>query len=64
MNCTVKLIWNRSNVWFTRTSGILGLCLESESFNSLIEEVRAVAPEMLILNCNYEGPVHLSPGIA
>jgi len=60
MKCTVKLIWdNEAKVWFTRTSDIPGLCLEAESFDTLIEDVRAAAPEMLVLNCSYEGPVHL-----
>jgi len=60
MKCTVKLIWdNEANVWFTRTSDIPGLCLEAESFDALVEDVRAAAPEMLVLNCGYEGPVHL-----
>ena len=60
MKCTVKLIWdNEAKVWFTRTSDIPGLCLESESFDALIDDVRTAAPEMLVLNCNYEGPVHL-----
>ena len=29
------------------------------TFDALIEDVRTAAPEMLALNCNYEGPVHL-----
>jgi len=60
MKCTVKLIWDdEAKVWFTRTNDIPGLCLESESFDTLIDDVRTAAPEMLVLNCNYEGPVHL-----
>ena len=60
MNCKITLVWDsEANVWFTRTQDIPGLCLENESFDDLIEDVRAAAPEMLVLNCNYEGPVHL-----
>ena len=60
MKCTVRLIWDsEAKVWFTRTDDIPGLCLESESFDSLIDDVRETAPELLEHNCNYSGPVHL-----
>ena len=60
MKCTIKLIWDsEAKVWFTRTNDIPGLCLESSSFDALLDDVRAAAPEMLMLNCNYDGPVYL-----
>jgi hypothetical protein len=60
MKCTVTLIWDdEAKVWIADSNDIPGLVLESESFDELIEDVRAAAPEMLLLNCQYEGPVYL-----
>ena len=60
MKCTVKLIWDdEAQVWYTKSSDIPGLFLESESFDALIEQVRLASPEMLELNCHYVGPIHL-----
>jgi hypothetical protein len=60
MNCKIKLIWDdEANVWYTDSNDVPGLNLESESFDDLVEKVRNAAPEMLELNCNYIGPVHL-----
>ena len=60
MKCTVKLIWDEEvQVWITDSNDISGLFLESESFDELIEKVRIAAPELLLLNCKYEGPVYL-----
>ena len=60
MKCVVKLIWdNETNRWYTETDDVPGLVLESASFDSLVDKVRLAAPEMLELNCNYTGPVHL-----
>ena len=61
MKCTVKLVWDEeAQVWITDSTDIPGLFLESESFDALIEKVRAVAPELLHLNHKYIGPVYLS----
>jgi len=61
MKCTVKLIWdNEACVWITDSNDIPGLFLESKSFDELIKEVRTVAPELLLLNCKYEGPVYIN----
>ena len=57
--CGYNEAYSEAKVWFTRASDIPGLCLDSESFDTLIDDVRAAAPEMLLLNCNYEGPVYL-----
>jgi hypothetical protein len=60
MKCTVKLIWDEEAwVWITDSADVPGLFLESESFDALIEKVNAAAPELLLLNNNYEGPVYL-----
>jgi hypothetical protein len=60
MKCIIYLVWdNEARVWFTRTDDVPGLCLESPSFDTLIERVQLAAPEMLEVNCNYTGPVHL-----
>ena len=60
MKCTIKLIWdNEAKVWYTNSDDIPGLCLEADTFDALIEEVRLAAPELLEYNCRYEGPIHL-----
>ena len=61
MKCTVKLVWDdEAKVWITDSNDVPGLFLESESFDELIEKVRVAAPELLLLNFNYEGPVYLN----
>jgi hypothetical protein len=61
MKCTVKVIWDdEAQVWITDSVDVPGLFLESESFDELIEKVRIAAPELLSLNCKYEGPVYLN----
>ena len=61
MKCTVKLVWDaETDRWYTETDDVPGLLLESESFDTLVNRVRLAVPEMLELNCNYTGPVHLS----
>jgi len=60
MKCTVKLVWDdETNRWFTETDDVPGLILEAPSFDDLVGKVRLAAPEMLELNCNYTGPVHI-----
>ena len=59
MTYKVRLIWDgEARVWYTHTD-IPGLCLEADTFDELVEEVRSAAPAMLELNCDYTGPVHL-----
>ena len=61
MKCTVKLVWDdEACVWITDSADVPGLFLESESFDELIEKVRAAAPELLHLNLQYLGPVYLN----
>ena len=59
MKYNVRLIWDEeARVWYTHTD-IPGLCLEAETFDELVEEVKLAAPEMLELNCDYTEPIHL-----
>jgi len=61
MKCTVKLVWDdEACVWITDSTDVPGLFLESESFDELIQKVIVAAPELLLLNCKYEGPVYLN----
>jgi len=54
----VKMIWD-DGIWYTSTDEDLGITLESDSFDKLVERVRMAAPEMLELNCNYTGDFKL-----
>ena len=59
MKYNVRLIWDsEARVWYTQTD-IPGLCLEAETFDELVEEVRLAAPVLLELNSDYSGPIHL-----
>ena len=61
MNCTVKLIWDSESCrWYTDSDDKLCLNLESGSFDALVERVRMAVPEMLELNCGYNGPVQIT----
>jgi len=55
---TVKMIWDEG-YWHTSTDLDLGITLTSHSFDDLVERVRAAAPEMLELNCDYTGEFEL-----
>jgi hypothetical protein len=60
MTCKVKLVWDsEGSCWITETKDIPGLVLCSLTFDDLINEVQLAAPELLELNCNYSGPVHI-----
>ena len=56
--CIVKMVWD-DGVWYTKADDDLGLVLESDSFDVLIERVRTAVPEMLELNCGYTGAVQI-----
>ena len=59
MKYDVRLIWDTiAKVWYTQTD-LPGLCLEADTFDELVQEVRLAAPEMLESNCDYTGPIHL-----
>ena len=60
MECTVKLIWDKeTDRWHSETDNNLRLTLEAASVDVLIERIRVAAPEMLALNCGYQGPFHI-----
>jgi len=54
----IKMIWD-DGIWYTSTNEDLGITLESESFDLLVERVRLAVPEMLELNCGYIGEFKL-----
>jgi len=54
----VKMIWD-DGYWHTSTDLDLGITLSSDSFDVLVERVRAAVPEMLELNCGYSGEIEL-----
>ena len=61
MKCTVKLVWDsEAMIWYTESDDIPGLVLHASSFDTLVERVRLVSPELLEENKNYAGPIHLS----
>ena len=62
--CTVdfviKMIWDASEKrWAAVGSPGMGLVLESDSFDVLVERVKLAAPEMIELNLSYRGPINL-----
>jgi len=62
--CTVdffiKMIWDVSEKrWAAVGSPGMGLVLESDSFDDLVERVKLAAPEMIELNLSYKGPINL-----
>jgi len=54
----IKMIWD-DGIWYTVTDSELGITLESSSFDALVERVRMAVPEMLELNCGYNGEFKL-----
>ena len=60
MDFFIKMIWDSEvKRWTAIGSPGMGLVLESDSFDMLIERVKLAAPEMIELNFNYSGPVNL-----
>ena len=58
MDCKVKLLWDaESDRWYTDTTDIPGLALDSGSLDALMEKVRLLAPDMLEINKDYTGPI-------
>lgn len=51
MSYKISTIWDdAAGVWVATSSDIPGLCLESGSFDALIEKVKFAIPELLELN--------------
>jgi len=60
MDFFIKMIWDSDiNRWAAIGSPGMGLVLESDSFDTLIERVKLAAPELIELNLNYKGPINL-----
>lgn len=60
MDFCIKMLWdNEAKRWSAIGSPGMGLVLESDSFDLLIERVKLAAPEMIELNFNYKGPINL-----
>ena len=60
MDFIIKMIWDSEvKRWAATGSTGMGLVLESDSFDVLIERVKLAAPEMIELNFNYKGPINL-----
>lgn len=60
MDFFIKMIWDADDKrWGAISSPGMGLVLESDSFDTLVERVKLAAPEMIELNLNYKGPINL-----
>ena len=60
MDFFIKMIWdNDEKRWAAIGSTGMGLVLESDSFDVLVERVKLAAPELIELNFNYKGPINL-----
>jgi len=54
------MIWDTDEKrWAAVGSTGMGLVLESDSFDILVERVKLAAPEMIKLNFDYKGPINL-----
>ena len=60
MDFVIKMVWDDDvRKWAAIGSAGMGLVLESDSFDVLIERVKLAAPEMIELNLSYKGPINL-----
>ena len=60
MDFLIKMIWDSDEKrWTGIGSPGMGLVLESDSFDVLVERIKLAAPEMIELNLNYKGPINL-----
>ena len=60
MDFIIKMIWDdEAKRWAAIGSPGMGLVLESDSFDLLVERVKVAAPEMIELNFNYKGSINL-----
>ena len=57
----ISCAWDaEADVWYATSNDVPGLIAESDSLDTLIGEVRRLAPELLELNCGVRGPVEIS----
>jgi len=60
MDFFIRMVWDKEEKrWAAIGSTGMGLVLESDSFDTLVERVNLAAPEMIKLNFNYKGPINL-----
>ena len=60
MDFLIKMVWDGDEKrWAAIGSTGMGLVLESDSFDVLVERVKLAAPELIELNLNYKGPINL-----
>jgi len=60
MDFFIRMVWdNDEKRWAAIGSTGMGLVLESDSFDTLIDRVKQAAPEMIELNFNYSGAINL-----
>jgi hypothetical protein len=57
--CVIKMEWD-DGVWCAESDDDLGIVLESESFDTLVERVRMAVPEMLELNFGYTEEIQIN----
>ena len=60
MDFFIRIVWDKDEKrWAAFGSSGMGLVLESDSFDDLVERVNLAAPEMIELNFNYCGAINL-----
>ena len=52
------MVWD-DGIWCAESDDEIGIVLESDSFDTLVNRVRLAVPEMLELNCGYTGPYQI-----
>jgi predicted RNase H-like HicB family nuclease len=54
------MIWSgESETWYAESSDVPGLATGAQTFDALVERVKAIVPEMLADNLQYTGNVEL-----
>ncbi len=57
----VQADWDaEAQVWTATSEDVPGLVVEAESLDALVDEAKALAPELLELNCGVRGPTEVS----
>lgn len=57
----VRADWDaEAQVWTAASEDVPGLVVEAESLDALVDEAKALAPELLELNCGLRGPTEVS----
>ena len=57
----ISCTWDaEADVWYATSADVPGLVAESDSLDTLIEDVKQLTPELLGLNRGVRGPVEIS----